>query len=208
MGLVWRVVKLTVGDLVEEVFWLILLNILWCILAVLVLPMPFATAGLAWVAATIGEGKVVSLRTFIEGGRRLWKPAYLWGLANLVVAAIFWLNFAFYYNQPASWAAIARLLVVAVALWWVAMQFYTFPFLIVQEEPSLKMAYRNSMILMISQPVLAGAVFLVVVLLSVVSYLLKMFPLVVLYFVLLSLLANRTVVETIKVQQEKEEETP
>ncbi len=208
MGLVWRVVRLTVGDLVEEVFWLILLNILWCIMAVLVLPMPFATAGLAWVAATIGEGKVISLRTFIEGGRRLWKPAYLWGLANLVVGGIMWLNFAFYYNHPASWAAIARLLVVAVALWWVAIQFYTFPFLVVQEEPSLKMAYRNSMILIISQPVLAGAVFVVVLLLSAVSYLLKMFPLVVLYFVLLALLANRTVVETIKVQKEKEEETP
>jgi uncharacterized membrane protein YesL len=204
MGLVWRVVRLTVGDLVEEVFWLIPLNILWCILAVLVLPMPFATAGLARVAADIGEGKVISLRTFIEGGRRLWKPAYLWGLANLGVGAIIWLNFAFYYNHPAQWAAFARLLVVAVALWWVAIQFYTFPFLIVQEEPSLKMAYRNSMILIISQPVLAGAVFVVVVLLSVVSYLLKLFPLIVLYFVLLALLANRTVVETIKVQKEEE----
>lgn len=206
MGLVWRVVRLTVGDLVEEVFWLILLNILWCILAVLVLPMPFATAGLAWVAATIGEGKVISLRTFIEGGRRLWKPAYLWGLANLAAGAIIWLNFSFYYNHPASWAIFPRLLVVAVALWWVAVQFYTFPFLIVQEEPSLKMAYRNSMILIIAQPVLAGAVFVVVVLLSVVSYLLKMFPLVMFYFAVLALLANRTVVETINLQ--KEEETP
>ncbi len=208
MGLVWRVVRLTVGDLVEEVFWLILVNILWCLLAVLVLPIPFATAGLAWVAATIGEGKVISLRTFIEGGRRLWKPAYLWGLANLGVGAIIWLNFAFYYNHPAQWAAIARLLVVAVALWWAAIQFYTFPFLVVQEEPSLKMAYRNSMILIISQPVLAAAVFVVVALLSVVSYLLKMFPLVVLYFVLLALLANRTVVETIKAQKKAEEGTP
>ncbi len=204
MGLVWRVVRLTGGDLVEEVFWLILVNILWCILAVLVLPMPFATAGMAWVAATVGEGKVISLRTFIEGGRRLWKPAYLWGLVNLVVGGIVWLNFSFYYNHPAWWAAIARLLVVAVALWWVAMQFYTFPFLIVQEKPSLKMAYRNSMILIISQPVLTGAVFVVVVTLSVVSYLLKMFPLVVLYFVLLALLANRTVVESIKAQEEEE----
>ena len=204
MSLAWRVIRLAVSDFIDDILWLVVLNMLWCVAAVTVVAMPLVSAGMAWVAAEIGEGKVVNWRTFVEGVRRYWKQAYVWGLINLVVGALVGLNLIFYLGQQESWFALPLMLFVAVGLWWIGTQFYFFPFLVHQDPPSIKMAYRNSLVLMLSQPAVSLALFFVVMILAAVSYLL-LFPLFVLFFALLSVLSNRAVIETIKSRQEREE---
>ena len=85
----FRVVKLAVTDLWDDILLLVVFNLVWCISAVLIVPIPFTTAGLAWAAATVGEGKVVKWRTFFEGGRRFLRPAYTWGVISLMGGASF-----------------------------------------------------------------------------------------------------------------------
>ena len=82
----------------------------------------------------------------------------------------------------------------ALGLWWIGTQFYFFPFLVHQDPPALKTAYRNGLVLMLSQPLISLTVFLVVAVLTAASYLL-LFPMFLFYFVFLSLLANRAVIE-------------
>jgi uncharacterized membrane protein YesL len=199
MSLALRVVKLAFLDLLEEIFLLILFNVLWSISALLVLPLPFAAAGLAWAAAEIGEGKVIKWRTFFEGGRRYWKPAYRWGLVNLVVWGLIFINFNFYNDIAAAWALFVRTLVLSVAILWGSVQLYVFPLLILQEAPSLRLAYRNGLILMGSQPALTVVLLVLAAALLFVSVLLT-FPLFILYFALIALLSNRAVVESLKVK--------
>jgi uncharacterized membrane protein YesL len=226
MTLALRTVKLAFGDFFEEVFWLVAFNIVWCLaLAVGVLPLvalgmvalpltalglaalPLATAGLTWLAAEIGQGKAIGWRTFVAGARRHWKSAYYWFLANLVAWGVIWLNVSFYGGQTAQWAAILLLVFVAVAIWWAGMQLYAFPFLFVQERPSLRMAYRNSIILLLSRPALTFTLLVVVAILLGLSFFLT-FPAFFFLFALLAVLGNRAVIETIKLSQADDAQAP
>lgn len=203
MRLVWQVVKLTFLDFIEEIFLLILFNIFWCVSALLVVPLPFATVGLAWVAAEISEGRAIKLKTFFDGGQRYWKPAYLWGLINLVVWGIMFANVVFYSELSATWTLLVRSLILSVAILWGAMQLYVFPLLIRQEAPSLKLAYRNGLVLIGTRPVLT----IVVVVLTLVSLLLSLMltlPLVVLYFAFIAVLSNRAVAEALKAEEARQ----
>jgi uncharacterized membrane protein YesL len=197
--LAWRVVKLACLDFIEELFLLVLFNLLWSLSALLVLPLPFATAGLAWVAVEISQGKAIKWRTFFEGGRRYWKPAYLWGFINLVVWGLIFLNFKFYSGLNATWATLARSALLSGTILWGGVQLYVFPLLILQEVPSLQLAYRNGVILMASQPVLTIVLFVLVGALLLISLALTV-PLFILSFALIALLANRAVVESLKAQ--------
>jgi uncharacterized membrane protein YesL len=197
--LTWQVTKLAVLDFIEELFLLMVFNLLWVVGALLVLPFPFATAGLAWVAAEIGQGKAIHLRTFFDGGRRYWKPAYIWGLINLVVWTLLWVNISFYSGLNSIWSVLVRALMVSIAIIWGAVQLYVFPLLIRQEVPSLKLALRNGLVLMSLTPVLTiGVIILAVVLLvlsSAIALLLFVF-----YFAFLAVLTNRAVGEALKVE--------
>jgi uncharacterized membrane protein YesL len=204
MSLAWRVIKRSFSDFIDDILWLVVFNIVWCLAAVTVVALPLASAGLAWVAAEIGEGKVIGWRTFVEGVRRFWKQAYVWGLLNLVVGVLVVMNLVFYLGREESWATVPLMLFGALGLWWIGTQFYFFPFLVHQDPPALKTAYRNGLVLMLSQPLVSLTVFLVVAVLTAASYLL-LFPMFLFYFVFLSLLANRAVIESIKAQREAEE---
>jgi uncharacterized membrane protein YesL len=205
MRLAWRVIRLSISDFLDDILWLILFNILLCLAAVTVVALPLVSAGLAWVTAEIGEGKVIGWRTFVAGVRRYWKPAYIWGLMNLVVGGLVAANLFFYLGQEVSWGTIPLMLFAAVGLWWMGMQFYFFPFLVHQETPSIKTAYRNSLVLMLSQPALSTSMFVLVMILTAISYFL-VFPLFLLLFTLISVLSNRAVIETVKSQEEAEQE--
>ena len=200
MRLALRVIKLSIADLVEEIFLLIVFNVLWSLSALLVLPLPFATAGLTWVAAEIGEGKAIKLSTFFEGGRRYWKPAYLWGLANLISWSLIALSLNFYASLNVTWGMFLRSLVVALALVWGGAQLYVFPLLILQKAPSLRRAYRDGLILMASQPALTVVVWVLAAALLLLSVILTV-PLFMLYFAFIALLGNRAVVETLKARK-------
>ena len=98
-------------DMWEESFLLILFNFLWVLASVpgwlvfgyggidrdfpvlmlgplRLLPWPFFTFALQSTAADIGERRAVGLASFFQAGRRHWRPAYAWGILNLVVGAI------------------------------------------------------------------------------------------------------------------------
>jgi len=226
MTLAFRTVKLAFGDFFEEVFWLVAFNIVWCLaLAMGVLPLaalglaalplaalsaaalPLATAGLTWLAAEIGQGKAIGWRTFVTGARRHWKPAYFWFAANLVAWGVIWLNVSFYGGQSAQWAAILMMVFFVAALWWAGMQLYVFPFLYVQEQSSLRTAYRNSIILLLSRPALTFTLLVVVAILLAISFFLT-FPAFFFLFAMLAVLGNRAVIETIKLTEGEDAQAP
>ncbi len=122
MILALRVVKLAFLDLFEELFWLFFFNLLSVVLGALILPLPLMAAGLAWVAAEIGQGKAIGWRTFVDGARRYWKPAYLWALVNVVTWAIVAINYTYYSNLNATWAIIPFWFLVSISLMWGAVQ--------------------------------------------------------------------------------------
>jgi uncharacterized membrane protein YesL len=198
-----RVVKLAFLDLLEELFWLFFFNLLLALLGILIIPLPLMAAGLAWVAAEIGQGKAIGWRTFVDGARRYWKPAYLWGLINAVTWFIIVVNYNFYSNLDASWAVIPFWLLVSISLIWGAVQLYILPLLILQEVPSLRLAYRNGLVLMASQPAVIILLLILIAALAIATSFLLILAFVV-DFAFIALLANRAVLESVKAVKERE----
>jgi uncharacterized membrane protein YesL len=203
VNLALRVVKLAFLDLFEELFWLFLFNLLVALLGLLILPLPLMAAGLAWVAAEIGQGKAIGWRTFVEGARRYWKPAYLWGLINAVTWVIIIINYNFYSHVDATWAIIPFWLLVSISLIWGVVQLYVLPLLILQEAPSLRLAYRNGLVLMASQPAVIIVLLILIAVLAAATFFLPILAFVV-DFAFIALLVNRAVLESVKVVKERE----
>ncbi len=203
MILALRVVKLAFLDLLEEMFWLFLFNLLLAVLGLLILPLPLMVAGLAWVASEIGQGKAIGWQTFVEGARRYWKPAYLWGLINAVTWLIIVINYNFYNNLDAPWAVVPFWLLVSISLIWGAVQLYVFPLLILQEAPSLRLAYRNGLVLLASQPAVIVLLLILIAVLAIATFFLPILAFVV-DFAFIALLANRAVLESVKLMKERE----
>jgi uncharacterized membrane protein YesL len=180
MSLVRSIIVKTLGDLWEEAFPLILFNMFWVAgsvpgLALLgygaagpflslivlgliaLLPWPFVTFGLFFAAHEVVEEKVVSLKTFFQGGRQMWRQAYLWGGLNVLVMAILLSNITFY-NSPASpigntaIGPVVSALFAGITLSWLVWQEFVLAIYPRLETPALWPALRNAGILVLTQP--------------------------------------------------------
>ena len=133
----------------------------------------------------------------------LW-PSYKWGIMNFVVAFLFSVNIWFYGNATLSFAPYLRVAFIVAAAFWAAVQMYTFPFMIEQEEPSIKTALRNSLLSVARYPLRSfGFLGFVIVIAAVSTYL--FFPLwVVISISLIAFLSNKNTIAVLdKLKQEE-----
>lgn len=131
---------------------LITLNLIWFIACLpLVTAFP-ATAGLFYATNRLAHGQPAGWRDLFTGFRRYLWVSYPWGLLNVIVGATVLSNIFFYSQQDAAITQIARVVLVALGLFWAMLQVYTFPLLIEQEKPSLRLALRNSLVIVLKRP--------------------------------------------------------
>ena len=173
--LFWEAVK----DFWDELFFLALLNIVTALLAVLVITLPPALAGLWNVANRVAQGKAIGWSDYFEGFRRyFWKA---WGLAllNILVITIAITNLRFYTpgNAPfeihPTLSLWIRALWMAVAFLWLTLQMYPLALLLEQEDQRLRVTLRNTAVIFIANPgftlVLAALLLIVAVISTLLS---------------------------------------
>ena len=131
---------------------LIVLNVVW-FLACLPLVTAFpATAGLFYATNRLAHGQSAGWRDLFDGLRRYLWVSYPWGLLNLLAGVVVVSNVFYYAQQEAGLTEAARVLLVALGLFWVMLQLYTFPLILEQERPSLRLALRNSLVIVLKRP--------------------------------------------------------
>ncbi len=173
--LFWEAVK----DFWDELFFLALLNIVTALLAVLVITLPPALAGLWNVANRVAQGKAIGWSDYFEGFRRyFWKA---WGLAllNILVITIAITNLRFYTpgNAPfeihPTLSLWIRALWMAVAFLWLTLQMYPLALLLEQEDQRLRVTLRNTAVIFIANPgftlVLAALLLIVAIISTLLS---------------------------------------
>ena len=144
---------------------IVTLNFFWFICSLPIVTLIPATAALFYATNRLAHGKPADWHTFYEGFRLYFRRSWLWGLLNLLVVTILVSNFVYYGRIDAQWASVAGALVIVISVIWLALQIYTFPLLIEQEHPQLRLALRNSLIILLKRPLFTlGAVLLIVVL--------------------------------------------
>lgn len=150
---------------------LITINILWFIASLPVVTLIPATGAMFYATNQLARGKGADWRTFVEGFRACFKMSWFWGLLNLIVVVLLVSNYIFYADMQRGTGELPWLpaLVTVAGFLWLMLQVYTFPLMLEQEQPSLRMALRNAAIAVLRRPVPTLAVALLIILVVAIS---------------------------------------
>lgn len=193
MGIAFRAFWAACKDYYEEMFSLVGANLLWLLLAVPVVTLPPATAGMFCLTNRIAHHRSVELRMFFAGMRKYFLKSWLLALLNVAVLGILYVNWRFYGQMLApQWAAIVQGLFLGLIVLWCLIQLYVYPMLLEQEEPRLLLALRNAAFMTLASPLTTLALGLLVALAAVASTLLAL-PLAVALIAVVALAANEAV---------------
>lgn len=122
----------------------------------LVVPGPPATLALYAAVARVLDGDDVTPREFAAAvGRHFWRGWAWASLTALPLAALVPALF-FYARFPDAWARVAEVVAALLVAGWSFVQVYALAFLVVQERPSLRAAYRNAVLTILASPLHAA----------------------------------------------------
>ncbi len=154
LHILWEALR----DLWENLFILVVLNLLTLLLALPVVTFPPALAGLWYVSNQIANGETAEWGDYFHGFRRYFLKA--WGLAliNVLASTIVLVNIWFYrpgvvpLDISDNLAAWIRSIFVVLGFGWWCYQCYPMAMLLEQEDQRIRVALRNSAILLIAYP--------------------------------------------------------
>jgi uncharacterized membrane protein YesL len=140
-----RVVRAALRDWWDDWITMIVISVLWLLSWLTLIGGPPATLGIYYVTHSLAYGQALGVGGFIAGARRYVAVAWRWMLANVAAAVLIWSNLAFYGRMSATWASMVQGAFLTLGLVWLVVQFFTLPFLIEQEQKSVRVAWRNSL---------------------------------------------------------------
>jgi uncharacterized membrane protein YesL len=136
----------------EELFLLLVIGYTWMLLGTLVVLLPPLTVGLVYVTNQVARGNAIRYTMLFSGARRFLSRSYLWGIINALAIAFILADLT-YYQQIQGDAGIAAVtLAILLTLAWCVVQLLTLPLLIELGPKSLRAAFRQALVLAISQP--------------------------------------------------------
>lgn len=200
----------------EELFFYFLAGIVHLVCWLLVIPGPFALAGIYTIGQRAVRGKGVKWRLLWDGVKEFGLRSFVLFLITLAGYAIIVANLVFYNSpelspfskQVAFWVTP---IFVLLGIVWTGIVFYAQSFLMELKEPTIWLALRNSFFLVMLKP-LPTLVYLIVSAVAIVlSILLPVLILVAPGFIsVLSLAAVRTLIgdltERVEAMEEEIEE--
>src|SRR5919109_929161 len=83
-----RILRLAFRDTWQELWTILLVHILFLFANLLILPGPPATLALFYYGNRIAHGEIATERDFLHAMRRYWRPAWRWGVLNLLVVGL------------------------------------------------------------------------------------------------------------------------
>ena len=230
MRFIWPVLRESVIYFWEELFYLLIYNIIVLltlvpgaifisisiqgqvsplfyvpVAVILLSAFPYAIFGLFGTIDQIADGKAIKISTFFSEGRKLLKQAYIWWLVNVVVIIILLTNIIFYVNLETQWSGYVTFFFVGILLTWLLTQVFALTFYPKLTEPGFKTASRNAMALIAIQPiavVLMGVLALAIIVAGVMIRLIGLL----IMFSLAATLINMTTHLILKAQQKAQAE--
>lgn len=168
----------------SEVFPLVLMGVVTVVLSILVIPAPFAWAGLWTIGQRSVEGRSTKWRDYWYGVKRHGPR----NLLNTLFAVLVYLLIAsnlWFYNNPAVSPVSRQVALWLTAFWlvatllWTAVIFYWLAFQLEMEEPKFWLSLRNSVFLTLLNPIQSLIFLILVAILTTLTVVVP--PLVVVY---------------------------
>lgn len=147
----------------------IVLNIIWVLCWLTLVLGPPATFALYEAESELVRGTAVNLRELLHSGKQHFRQSWLWFLANLIAALTLLSNYLYYRQLPQAWAIWAENLIIILTIYWIITQFYALPYFILQDEKSLRLAWRNALITILKTPVFTVIILLYALIVLAIS---------------------------------------
>ena len=143
-----RIVGLAFRDLWQELWTILIVNLLFLLLSILIIPGPPATLALFYYGNQIAHGEIATERDFLHAIKAYWGPAWRWGLLNLLVIGLLTGDYylADSLTDDPSITSFAQGLYMTLITGWLILQLFVIPFFFEQQEPLVSQALRNAVV--------------------------------------------------------------
>lgn len=148
----WGVLASAINDVRDIGVYLIFLNILWFISSSLLITAPPATVALFAITRELGYRRPVTWRDFVRMLFQYFFIGWRWGFVNLIVIAIIVINFVFYQTLDPPIDFLGRGIWMILLFFWFLVQMYCLPIMMEQQQSSIRLALRNSIVLVLRHP--------------------------------------------------------
>jgi hypothetical protein len=150
---VLEVLRAVFRDMWEDVWSVAVVNLLWSLSQVLILPGPPATLALFHYGNQVASGEVVGVSDYLRAIRLFWGVGWRWGIVNYLVIGLLIGDTVLTGRLSQSPAAqFAQGFYLAVLGVWILLQLYALPFLFEMDEPVIRVALRNGALMLGRNP--------------------------------------------------------
>jgi len=113
-----------------------------------------ALMGVCAASADLADGVRTGIAGWWAGFKRYFWQGLTWGVVNLALGIVFVISLWFYTEIETAWAPLLAVVLIFFGIFWVDVQFYTPGYLIAQEEKSLWLAWKNSLLTVLAAPLM------------------------------------------------------
>jgi hypothetical protein len=149
----------------DEAFTLMVLNLIWLVAQVLIIPGPAATAALFYVTHRVARGQFARLSDFWGAFNRFFLSSWKWGAPNLLVVLV--LGYAAYFYAlgpfPQPYAFVLMCLNLVLLAGWLFLQLFALPFWVDQADQRVGLALRNAVVMLAHNLRLAALVLAIMI---------------------------------------------
>lgn len=142
----------TIRSVYDDLFVYVWISILWWVGTITVILSPAAHMGMNRVGHRTATYRRIESDFFLEGARMHKKESYLAYLINFSASFVLFFCTWFYLNVTLIWVNLVAIPLLWISLFFLLLTQFVFPLLWEQEEMSLMLAYKNSMILVLRYP--------------------------------------------------------
>jgi uncharacterized membrane protein YesL len=175
----------------------VLVALVAILLSLTVVLYPMAIFGVYEQALDLSHGIRTGIIGFWKGFKSYWRKSLPWGLLNLLVIALLAFNVWFYRTISSTIGLILMMVMSGLLVFWLIWQFYSVSCFFLQEEKTLKIAWKNGLAVIALQPgyaIVIAFVMLILLGLSLVTFI----PLFLGSVPLIAILSLRAVQATIR----------
>jgi uncharacterized membrane protein YesL len=143
-----KILGLSFRDVWQELWTILIVHILFLLGMILIIPAPPAMLALFSYGNRIAHGETANERDFLEAIRKYWKPAWRWGLINLLTIGVLTGDYYLIGNLAGDSDRVYLIqgFYITLLAGWALLQLFALPFLFEQKQPSVLQALRNAAI--------------------------------------------------------------
>jgi uncharacterized membrane protein YesL len=148
----------------------VVVSLVAILLSLTVVLFPAALFGIYQESLDLSHRDRTGLIGFWKGFKQYLPKSLGWGGINLIVILVLVTNVWFYYNSLLESAPFLTIVTILMGILWLIWQFFSVSCFFLQEEKSLKVAWRNGFVTVLKQPLYALVISLVMLAVLVLSF--------------------------------------